>query len=239
MNKNEKGFTLIELLVVIAIIGILSSVVLASLNSARKKGQEAVIKSNFKSMITHAELAYDTSGNYSALSTDSKMADMLTAITGAGGTSSFYSHNDPANSDVNLRWGASVIIDISTKIKKSYSVTPTGIVTWDTENVNTAGGFVGDVGIYMDQMTWYDANNACAIAGGRLPTLEEMKTLSDVTWSTSANTTHTPFGFTAENYWSSTTVPSNTANAYLFNMGSGELNGTIKTFGNVYVRCVR
>ncbi|NCU28847.1 MAG: prepilin-type N-terminal cleavage/methylation domain-containing protein, partial [Candidatus Moranbacteria bacterium] len=33
MNKN-KGFTLIELLVVIAIIGILSSVVLASLNSA-------------------------------------------------------------------------------------------------------------------------------------------------------------------------------------------------------------
>jgi prepilin-type N-terminal cleavage/methylation domain-containing protein len=41
LENNEKGFTLIELLVVISIVGLLSSVVLASLNAARGKAQTA------------------------------------------------------------------------------------------------------------------------------------------------------------------------------------------------------
>ena len=63
--KKEQGFTLIELLVVIAIIGILASVVLASLNSARAKGADAAVKENLANLRPQAEIYYDNQGCYS------------------------------------------------------------------------------------------------------------------------------------------------------------------------------
>ena len=63
---ESRGFTLIELLVVVAIIGILSSIVLASLNSARQKGRDARRVSDLKQLQLALELSYDANSSYPA-----------------------------------------------------------------------------------------------------------------------------------------------------------------------------
>jgi prepilin-type N-terminal cleavage/methylation domain-containing protein len=67
-NTIRGGFTLIELLVVIAIIGLLSSVVLASLASARVKARDATRFSDIKQLQTAVELYYSAHGYYPKLS---------------------------------------------------------------------------------------------------------------------------------------------------------------------------
>jgi len=61
---HNKGFTLIELLVVIAIIGLVSSVVLVSLSSAKMKARDAVRLSDMKQMQNALALYYSAFGRY-------------------------------------------------------------------------------------------------------------------------------------------------------------------------------
>ena len=63
-NSSKKGFTLIELLVVIAIIGILASIVLASLNTARKKSRDARRVADIKQIQLALELYFDAKSEY-------------------------------------------------------------------------------------------------------------------------------------------------------------------------------
>lgn len=85
--NKQKGFTLIELLVVIAIIGILASVVLASLNTARQQGSDAAIKSSINNARAQAELYYnDNTNDYSGVCNAGATADpqgIAQMVTGA------------------------------------------------------------------------------------------------------------------------------------------------------------
>ncbi len=83
----RKGFTLIELLVVIAIIGILSSVVLASLNTARGKGADAAAKSNLNNIRAQAEIVYDsvTPNSYATVCANANVVKGIAAAASAEG----------------------------------------------------------------------------------------------------------------------------------------------------------
>jgi prepilin-type N-terminal cleavage/methylation domain-containing protein len=96
-KKNGAGFTLIELLVVIAIIGVLSAIVLASLNNSRISAADASIKANLIAIRSQAAIYLDTYGTYGVLSsncnnpltsmfrTDSTIQSALLAISKANG----------------------------------------------------------------------------------------------------------------------------------------------------------
>ena len=86
--RSRKGFTLIELLVVIAIIGILASIILASLASARGKGSDATVKSDMQGIATQLELV-TVGSNYSNSCSDPNIIKALNSIVKAGPATSY------------------------------------------------------------------------------------------------------------------------------------------------------
>ncbi len=82
MNTSTKrGFTLIELLVVVAIIGMLSSVVLSSLNNARKKARDARRLADLKQLQAALELYYSDNVAYPESTSQANVSTALSALS--------------------------------------------------------------------------------------------------------------------------------------------------------------
>ena len=243
------GFTLIELLVVIAIIGILSAVVIASLNSAREKGKVATIKSTLKQLYNQAALnqvEYGSFSNSNLLFTDltctgpnNNLAKIAQPLIDQGIIIKCFSYNGPSFSDVYLRFGATALVYDNNELK-AWSVDENGVVKWDTRSVTSSGiSLPGSDILGSNTMNQATAKTACATNGGRLPSFEQLRSLSYAWHQGSSSVTFTPVGFVADKYWSSTPMEYyNPRIFYIVEMNSGNSNGYYDTTG-FYVRCVR
>lgn len=135
--RRLKGFTLIELLVVIAIIGILASIIIASLNSARQKSRDARRIADLKQIQTALALYFHDHNEYpptASMSTDLPAGNYMSVVSkdplGADYTYELCATTDPANNSYHL--GASLEDVNNSALNNATGVaTPTGCAeTW-------------------------------------------------------------------------------------------------------------
>jgi len=133
MFKNRKGFTLIELLVVIAIIGILSSIVLVSVNSARNKAKDTAVKGAMDQVRIAGEMSYDTDGSYSAVCTE---------VGGTAGLSTLSAIGDYGRINANVKTnngGTDVVCNEAANSTAYAAWTPLVAATGKTYCVDSTG----------------------------------------------------------------------------------------------------
>lgn len=239
-SKLTKGFTLIELLVVVAIIGILSSVVVVSINAAREKNKIAAIKSTLKQLYNQAAINQVENGsfigsnpNIGNLDCYGNLAPIAKPLEDQGVTVRCFSYNGTSTGnpgDDYNRFAATALIYKTDEIK-AWSVDENGVFKWDTSGVDSSGGTSPE----DLRMTHQAAQEACSLSGGRLPSIEQSRALAHA-WMKITGYTH-PYSFNSDKYWTSTRYLE-TSNYYTIGYnGSGVYNEPVS--GNYYVRCIR
>ena len=100
MRRERHGFTLIELMVVVSIISLLSSIVLAGVNTARVKARDARRKEDLHSIYTALHLYYDTNGYLPRTINDGFGG----GLGGDADCGQWDYSNDQANNSINDPW---------------------------------------------------------------------------------------------------------------------------------------
>lgn len=78
---HQKGFTFFEFLILVTVIGILSAVVLASLNAARNQSFDSSIKSNLATIKIQSTMVYDLGGaSYAQVCSHASIAPLLKEV---------------------------------------------------------------------------------------------------------------------------------------------------------------
>lgn len=132
-NSKRKGFTLIELLIVIAIIGLLSTIAVTALNTARQKARDTVRLSDMQTLIKAIELYRSNTntfppntgegacGGWDSTADGSFMQTLVTAnlipqikdpsLNSTCGNYRYYLY-DPGNSGCDLKFGKFYVLGV-------------------------------------------------------------------------------------------------------------------------------
>ncbi len=164
-NRNS-GFTLIELLVVIAIIGILSSVVLASLSTARQKSRDAKRVSDLGQVQLALELYFDANQSYPVTAPIAGTANYSGAIAQLTASGTLPKSPIPPNNGIyNYRGVTAANTEASAlgTVATSYGLSVTleradnAVLSSDADDTVTAGW-----------ATAYLGNPGAGVAGGKI-----------------------------------------------------------------------
>lgn len=87
----KKGFTLIELLIVVAIIGIIASIIMASIFQARSTARQKAITAEARQMVALLNRQYSETGSYAPLQVAGWIGSSTTTCAGRGFTGNYAS----------------------------------------------------------------------------------------------------------------------------------------------------